>query len=135
MPDGTLLLATGDGFDFREQAQNLDAHFGKMLRMNADGGAEQTIRLPITLSFTATVTAIPKAWPSPATVPSMSTSMAQRVATRSTSSPQGAIMAGRSPHTVWTITAPMFRPLKPEMASTRSSHLDALDSTLRLGTL
>ena len=39
MPDGTLLLATGDGFDFREQAQNLDAHFGKMLRMNADGSA------------------------------------------------------------------------------------------------
>lgn len=39
MPDGTLLLATGDGFDFREEAQNLNAHFGKMLRMNTDGSA------------------------------------------------------------------------------------------------
>jgi aldose sugar dehydrogenase len=35
--DGTLLLTTGDGFDFREQAQNLNTHFGKTIRMNRDG--------------------------------------------------------------------------------------------------
>ena len=39
LPDGTLLLTTGDGFDFREQAQNLATHFGKMIRMNPDGSA------------------------------------------------------------------------------------------------
>jgi len=39
LPDGTLLLTTGDGFDFREQAQNLNTHFGKMIRMNPDGSA------------------------------------------------------------------------------------------------
>ena len=35
--DGTLLLVIGDGFDFREQAQNLDSHLGKTIRINADG--------------------------------------------------------------------------------------------------
>ena len=39
LADGTLLLTTGDGFDFREQAQNLATHFGKMIRMNPDGSA------------------------------------------------------------------------------------------------
>ena len=39
LPDGTLLLTTGDGFDFREQAQNLATYFGKMIRMNPDGSA------------------------------------------------------------------------------------------------
>ena len=29
--DGTILLASGDGFDHREQAQTLDNHFGKMI--------------------------------------------------------------------------------------------------------
>ncbi len=37
LPDGTLLLTTGDGFDYREQAQALDNHFGKTIRMNPDG--------------------------------------------------------------------------------------------------
>ena len=35
--DGTLLLTTGDGFDFREKAQDLSTHFGKTIRMQADG--------------------------------------------------------------------------------------------------
>ncbi len=39
LPDGTLLLTTGDGFDFREQAQNLDTHFGKTIRLSRDGTA------------------------------------------------------------------------------------------------
>ena len=39
LPDRTLLLTTGDGFDFREQAQNLDTHFGKTIRLSRDGTA------------------------------------------------------------------------------------------------
>ncbi len=38
MPDGTLLLTTGDGFDYREEAQNIDSNLGKTIRINADGG-------------------------------------------------------------------------------------------------
>ncbi|RRJ83762.1 PQQ-dependent sugar dehydrogenase [Aestuariirhabdus litorea] len=37
MPDGTLLLTTGDGFDYREQAQKLDSLLGKVVRLNDDG--------------------------------------------------------------------------------------------------
>jgi glucose/arabinose dehydrogenase len=37
MADGTLLLGIGDGFDFREQAQKLDSHLGKIIRINSDG--------------------------------------------------------------------------------------------------
>ena len=37
LPDGTLLLTLGDGFEHREQAQTLDNHFGKSVRLNADG--------------------------------------------------------------------------------------------------
>ncbi|TNE59006.1 MAG: PQQ-dependent sugar dehydrogenase [Alphaproteobacteria bacterium] len=37
LPDGTLLLTTGDGFEYREQAQNLSNHLGSTLRLNDDG--------------------------------------------------------------------------------------------------
>ena len=37
LPDGTLLLNSGDGFDHREKAQYLDNHFGKIIRINTDG--------------------------------------------------------------------------------------------------
>ena len=37
LPDGTLLLTTGDGFDYREAAQDVGSGLGKVLRMNADG--------------------------------------------------------------------------------------------------
>ncbi len=37
MPDGTLLLGTGDGFYFREESQNLESHLGKIIRIRADG--------------------------------------------------------------------------------------------------
>jgi glucose/arabinose dehydrogenase len=37
LPDGTLLLTTGDGFDFRESAQTLDNLLGKTVRLNDDG--------------------------------------------------------------------------------------------------
>ncbi len=37
LPDGTLLMGLGDGFYFREQAQQLDTHLAKIVRLNADG--------------------------------------------------------------------------------------------------
>jgi glucose/arabinose dehydrogenase len=39
LPDGTLLLTTGDGFDYREAAQDVGSGLGKVLRMNDDGSA------------------------------------------------------------------------------------------------
>ena len=37
LEDGTLLITCGDGFNYREEAQSLDNHFGKILRINTDG--------------------------------------------------------------------------------------------------
>jgi len=37
LADGTLLLTTGDGFDYREAAQDVDNGLGKVLRMRDDG--------------------------------------------------------------------------------------------------
>ena len=37
LEDGTIILASGDGFDHREKAQTLDNHFGKIIRINKDG--------------------------------------------------------------------------------------------------
>jgi len=37
LPDGTLLLTTGDGFDYREAAQDLRSQLGKLLRMTDAG--------------------------------------------------------------------------------------------------
>ena len=37
LPDRTLVFSVGDGFDAREQAQNLRSHLGKLLRLNRDG--------------------------------------------------------------------------------------------------
>ncbi len=37
LPDGTFLLTTGDGFDFRERAQKLDSPLGKVMRLTIDG--------------------------------------------------------------------------------------------------
>ncbi|MEN3975562.1 PQQ-dependent sugar dehydrogenase [Emcibacter sp. SYSU 3D8] len=37
LPDGTLLITNGDGFTYREQAQNLASDFGKIVRINDDG--------------------------------------------------------------------------------------------------
>lgn len=38
LPDGTLLVTTGEGFDYREAAQALDSEMGKVLRIGDDGG-------------------------------------------------------------------------------------------------
>ncbi|MEM7570485.1 MAG: PQQ-dependent sugar dehydrogenase [Pseudomonadota bacterium] len=37
--DGTILLTSGDGYTYREAAQRLDTHFGKVLRLTEDGKA------------------------------------------------------------------------------------------------
>ncbi len=37
LPDGTLLVTTGEGADYREHAQRLDSLLGKVVRIKADG--------------------------------------------------------------------------------------------------
>ncbi len=37
LPDNTLLIATGDGFDYREAAQRMDSELGKVVRITDDG--------------------------------------------------------------------------------------------------
>ena len=37
LDDETLVIGLGDGFDYREQAQRLDNHFGKIVRIHKDG--------------------------------------------------------------------------------------------------
>ena len=37
LPDGTVMMPVGDAFHFREEAQTLDNHFGKIVRLNDDG--------------------------------------------------------------------------------------------------
>ncbi|HEX4879786.1 MAG TPA: PQQ-dependent sugar dehydrogenase [Limnobacter sp.] len=39
LPDNTLIITLGDGYDYREEAQNLGNHLGKIVRINADGSA------------------------------------------------------------------------------------------------
>lgn len=41
MTDGTLLLGLGDGFYFREDAQKLDTHLAKIIRIRADGSVPE----------------------------------------------------------------------------------------------
>ena len=56
LDDGTLLITSGDGFNYREQAQALDNHFGKILRLNTDGS------IPQDNPFTKTPDALPEIW-------------------------------------------------------------------------
>lgn len=37
LPDNTLILTLGDGFDYREQAQRRENHIGSIVRLNPDG--------------------------------------------------------------------------------------------------
>jgi glucose/arabinose dehydrogenase len=39
LPDKTLLLTVGDGFDYRDKAQDPASHLGKVLRLTRDGAA------------------------------------------------------------------------------------------------
>jgi len=56
LADGTLLITSGDGFNYREKAQALDNHFGKILRFNTDGSVPQDN------PFVNTPGALPEIW-------------------------------------------------------------------------
>jgi glucose/arabinose dehydrogenase len=56
LPDGTLLVTGGDGFNYREQAQKLDNHFGKIVRLNDDG------TVPKDNPFVGRKDALPEIW-------------------------------------------------------------------------
>ncbi len=56
LPDGTLLITTGDGFNYREQSQHLDSLMGKTLRIHPDG------RVPDDNPFVAEPEARPEIW-------------------------------------------------------------------------
>jgi glucose/arabinose dehydrogenase len=54
--DGTLLLTTGDGFNYREQAQNTAVTLGKTVRINTDGS------FPADNPFAGDTTGNPAVW-------------------------------------------------------------------------
>lgn len=56
LDDGTLLMPVGDAFHFREEAQALDNHFGKIIRLNQDGS------VPNNNPFVDQPEALPEIW-------------------------------------------------------------------------
>ena len=48
LPDGTLLVSVGEGYKYREEAQNLDWELGKLLRVRTDGTAPSDNPFPDT---------------------------------------------------------------------------------------
>lgn len=56
LPDQTLLITVGEGFDYRKQAQLLDNHLGKLIRINKDG------TVPADNPFVDTKGAMPEIW-------------------------------------------------------------------------
>ncbi len=56
LPDQSLLVTVGDGFDYREQAQNLGNHFGTIIRVMDDG------HIPADNPFSDNDTVQPEIW-------------------------------------------------------------------------
>ncbi|NKI35558.1 PQQ-dependent sugar dehydrogenase [Wenzhouxiangella sp. XN79A] len=56
LPDGSLVLGLGDGFDFRESAQQPDSHLGSIVRIGADGS------VPADNPLVGRADARPKTW-------------------------------------------------------------------------
>ncbi|NVJ61693.1 MAG: PQQ-dependent sugar dehydrogenase [Gammaproteobacteria bacterium] len=56
LPDNMLVMTTGDGFDYREQAQRLDSLLGKSVRLTFDG------RIPQDNPFTNQASARSEIW-------------------------------------------------------------------------
>jgi glucose/arabinose dehydrogenase len=56
MPDGNLFLTTGDHYTYRDQAQLLDNHLGKIIRVRPDGSA------PSDNPFVGKGGALPEIW-------------------------------------------------------------------------
>ncbi len=54
--DGNLFVTLGDRFEFRERAQDLDSHFGKIVRIAADGS------VPPDNPFVKRAGALPEIW-------------------------------------------------------------------------
>ena len=54
--DGTMLITSGDGFNYRDQAQTLDNHVGKIVRLNDDGS------IPNDNPFVGMKDALPDIW-------------------------------------------------------------------------
>jgi glucose/arabinose dehydrogenase len=42
LPDGTFVLTLGEGFEYREKAQDLSSDLGKLVRLNEDGSVPQS---------------------------------------------------------------------------------------------
>jgi aldose sugar dehydrogenase len=42
LPDGTFVLTIGEGFEYREKAQDLSSDLGKLVRLNEDGSVPQS---------------------------------------------------------------------------------------------
>jgi len=55
-PDGTLFITLGDRYSKKEDAQTLDNHHGKVVRINADGS------VPKNNPFVTTAGALPEIW-------------------------------------------------------------------------
>lgn len=55
LPDGSILVTSGDGFDYREDAQRLDNQMGKILRLHPDG------RVPARNPFASAESALTRA--------------------------------------------------------------------------
>ena len=91
--DGTLVIGLGDGFDYREKAQRLDSHLGKLVRINTDGS------VPADNPFVGKDGAIAMCracYSMPSITSSMNTNTARAAATSSTSSSRARTTAGRS---------------------------------------
>jgi len=56
LPDKTMLLTVGDGYDYRNEAQNLRSHLGKILRLDRNG------RAPADNPFVGRKDALPEIW-------------------------------------------------------------------------
>lgn len=56
LPDKTFLLTVGDGYDYRDTAQDLSSHLGKILRLDRDGNP------PADNPFTGQDGALPEIW-------------------------------------------------------------------------
>lgn len=56
LPDRTMLVTLGDGFDYREKAQTLDNDFGKIVRVTLDG------KFPADNPFSNRKGALPEIW-------------------------------------------------------------------------
>ncbi len=56
LPDRSLLITVGDGFDYREKAQSLNTHFGKIIRIHRDG------TVPSNNPFVGRKDALPEIW-------------------------------------------------------------------------